>query len=206
MNEETEVRDWHWAKPWLSTHLWWLGVAVCGWQAHRLVPFASCVCTCVFLYTKFVRYKHQAPYMDVQATTVISDGSSRTQGYSLMSSLGAPPPSFLDLCWEFPSIFISVALSKMIKLLSRIFTYKAEWKSATVVQLETGPEPLPLSALSHSCHPLKTSGCFCRAAGLPGTEAKTVGCVDCWEVGVSSTHLFTLSWSVFQKKTFNNDF
>lgn len=50
-----------------------------------------------------------------------------------------------------------------------------------MVQLETGPEPLPLSTLSHSCHPLKTSGCFCEATGLPGTEAKTMGCVDCVE-------------------------
>lgn len=102
----------------------------------------------------------------------------------MMSSLGAFPPtltSFLDLHREFPSIFISVALSKKIKLLSRIFTYKAEWKSATVVQLETCPEPLPLSTLSHTCHPLKSSGCFCGATGLPGTEAKTMGCVDCVE-------------------------
>lgn len=97
---------------------------------------------------------------------------------------GLSPPtltSFLDLHREFPSIFISVALSKKIKLLSRIFTYKAEWKSATVVQLETGPEPLPLSTLSHTCHLLKSSGCFCGATGLPGTEAKTMGCVDCVE-------------------------
>lgn len=101
----------------------------CVWlTSSRLVPFASCVCTCVFLYTKFVHYKHQAPYMDVQAATVISDGSGRAQGNSMMSSLGASPPttltSFLDLHREFPSIFISVALSKKIKLFAEFLPIK----------------------------------------------------------------------------------
>lgn len=104
----------------------------CVWlTSSRLVPFASCVCTCVFLYTKFVQYKHQAPYTDVQAATAISDGSGRAQGNSMMSSLGAspPPPSLhFYLHREFPSIFISVALSKKIKLLAEFLPIKQNEK------------------------------------------------------------------------------